>query len=146
MDLAGVVRGFANNGDTFSNVDFPGASGTQVFGVSDAGQMVGDTSTAPASMDSSTAAVPSRRSTSLEPQVPLPSRSWPAATSSEDVGIQLDSTAFYSRPASSPGSPFRSRLNDCVRHRRHREIAGSYRDATGNSHGFIYAAGAASAP
>ena len=42
QDLAGVLRGFANNGGTFSNVDFPGASGTQAIGVNDAGQIVGD--------------------------------------------------------------------------------------------------------
>jgi len=53
--LASVLHGFVNNGGTFSNVDFPGASGrgTQVMGVNDAGQMVATTSTPPASsMDS----------------------------------------------------------------------------------------------
>jgi hypothetical protein len=42
QDLSGVLRGFANNGGTFSNVDFPGASGTQAIGVNNAGQIVGD--------------------------------------------------------------------------------------------------------
>jgi hypothetical protein len=42
FDLASVLGGFANIGGTFSNVDFPGASATQVIGVNDAGQMVGD--------------------------------------------------------------------------------------------------------
>ena len=37
-----MLRGFANNGGTFSNVDFPGASETQAIGVNDAGQIVGD--------------------------------------------------------------------------------------------------------
>jgi uncharacterized membrane protein len=38
QDLAGVRHGFADNGGTFSNVDFPGANGTQAIGVNDAGQ------------------------------------------------------------------------------------------------------------
>ena len=40
FDLASVLHGFANDGGTFSNVDFPGASGTQVIGINDAGQLV----------------------------------------------------------------------------------------------------------
>jgi hypothetical protein len=37
-----VLRGFANNGGAFSNVDFPGATGTQAIAVNDAGQIVGN--------------------------------------------------------------------------------------------------------
>ena len=33
QDLSDVLRGFANNGGTFTNVDFPGATGTQAIGV-----------------------------------------------------------------------------------------------------------------
>jgi probable HAF family extracellular repeat protein len=40
-DLSGVLRGFANNGGTVSNVDFPGATGTGAAGINAAGDIVG---------------------------------------------------------------------------------------------------------
>jgi hypothetical protein len=110
FDLVGVLRGFANDGGIFSNVDFPGASGTQVIGVNDAGQMVGDYFDA-ASVEHGFVSS-GGTFTAIDfmgPPGPRPPGSMPPATSSEDGRMQRDSTGFCTRPACSPRSTFRSR-------------------------------------
>ena len=143
FDLANVLRGFANNGGIFSNVDFPGASGTQVIGVNDAGQMVGDyfdgTGEHGFVSDSGTF-------TTID---------FPGATATAAAGINAagDVVGGYSDATGTHGfllqagvftpinfplatSTTAFGINDTG------EIAGFYSDAAGKEHGFIYAGGA----
>jgi uncharacterized membrane protein len=144
FDLTGVLHGFANDGGTVSNVDFPGASGTQVLGINDAGQMVGDYFDA-ASVEHGFV---SSGGTFTAIDFPGATRTAAAGINAagDIVGGCSDSTGTHGflleagvfTPINFPlaTSTIAYGINDGG------EIAGLYSDATGNSHGFIYAGGA----
>ena len=144
QDLAGVLRGFANNGGTFSNVDFPGASGTQAIGVNDAGQIVGDY------FDAASVEHGFVSSGGVFTAIDFPGATGTAAAginaAGDIVGVWSDATGSHGfllqagvfTPINFPlaTSTTAFGINDTG------EIAGFYSDAAGNTHGFIFAGGA----
>ena len=139
-----MLRGFANNGGTFSNIDFPGASGTQAIGVNDAGQIVGDY------FDAANIQHGYVNSGGIFTGIDFPGATGTAAaginTTGDIVGVWSDATGSHGfrlqagvfTPLDFPlaTSTTAFGITDTG------EIAGVYNDAAGNTHGFIHASGA----
>jgi uncharacterized membrane protein len=144
QDLSGVLRGFSNNGGTFSNVDFPGASGTQAIGVNDAGQIVGDYFDA-ANLEHGFVSSGGTFTTIDFPGATGTAAAginaagdivggWSDATGSHGFLLQAGVFTPIDFPLATSTTAFG--ISDTG------EIAGFYNDAAGNTHGFIYASGA----
>jgi probable HAF family extracellular repeat protein len=141
--LVGVLHGFANKGGTFSNVDFPGATGTQAIGVNNAGQIVGEY------FDAANGEHGFVSSGGTFTAIDFPGATATVAAginaAGDIVGAWADGTGTHGfllqtgafTPINFPLATWTIAfgVNDTG------EIAGLYTDAAGNTHGFIYAGG-----
>jgi probable HAF family extracellular repeat protein len=139
IDQAGATHGFLERGGTFTTVDLPGTPFNQVLGLNNRGQAAGYFQDAQGQNHAwireqhgafVVPPIPNSQATGINDQGVVVGFTQPMATTSNAFILQGDNLNILSYP----GSTFTQALGE----NNEGQVVGTYNDANGTAHGFVY--------